>query len=558
MLSLLVPGVTSVARAQPYTDSLKVLIVFVKFADDQVADAAAIAHRGWPLFPDPTTLPTSAPLLISPSPDPPFVDSTLTAYFHQQSLGQMTVFGHVHPRVLVSLEPEEAYHGSNGGYGKLATEILTRLDADGVDFGDYDVNQDGRVDHIFLIIRGDSEKDNRRITWTGASCLDARCANGPPVGPYIPPLTLDGVLVDWDLSGSIVYNRTPGNVFPHYWLVRMMAHEIGHDFWRRFFIHIPAVTSNDVPIESNYSPATNVVGYVLMAGAGGGRDARGDLTISAFERHLLGWIDCETLSSDRKDVRVRDLYTTGDCWRIALDSGPSPRALFISNRQRVGPFDRYRLAGVSGQHEIGLLRTTGLMVGLAERNRYDLLPADNSLVLSTEDQAYQGDLFGPASRTQLTPWSRPTINGYTMRRIRNPISWQAIDNIRTHASEPGVLLFDYIADFRKRPFIREDSWMAWETAGQVIDARLTVTGAATLTVSTRMTLDGRVILHPGTTLRIERGAELMLGRNAALSLAAGASLEVDGVLTVTGLIIPQAGSSIRVGTTGRMTRASAQ
>ncbi len=548
--------VTPIARAQPLTDSLKVLIVFVKFADDQEPGDPSVSYREWPLFTDPSTLPHSAPFLLSESPDPPFGDSTLTAYFHRQSLGRMVVFGDVYPRTMVTDGPETDYHKPKGGYGTLSAEILNRLDRGGVDFSDYDYNRDGIVDHVFLILRRDSEKDARKISWTGASCLDARCANGPPVGSYIQPLTLDGVLVDWNLSGSIIFNRVPGNVLPHYWLVRMMAHEIGHDFWRRFFIHIPAITSNDVPAASNYDPATNVVGYALMAGAGGGRDASGDATISAFERHLLGWIDCPTLSVDAEAVRMRDLYTTGDCRRVTLGVGPHPRELFLSNRQRIGPFDRYRKAGVRSQFEMGLLRTTGLLIGLAERYRYEVLPADNSLVLSVENKAYQGDLFGPGSSTQITPWTRPTINGYTTRRIRHPISWQAIDNIRTDPADRSVVLFDYVADFRSRPVIREESWMAWETSGETIDGPVVITNGAKLTVSADVTFNRRVLLQPGTTLHVERGARLTLASTATLSLADSARLRVDGALVVDGIVIPQAGSKVEIGEDGQIRRGS--
>jgi hypothetical protein len=370
----------------------------------------------------------------------------------------------------------------------------------------------------------------------------------------MPPLTFDGVRIDWNLSGSIIYNRVAGNVLPHYWLVRMMAHEIGHDFWRRYFIHIPAITSNDVPAESNYSPATNVVGYALMAGAGGGRDASGDATISAFERHLLGWIDCPVLSDDMAGVRIGDLYTTGDCRRVVLDDSPRPRELFVSNRQRIGPFDRYRRAGVTRQFEMGLLRTTGLLVGLAERYRYEVLPADNSLVLSVENRTYQGDMYGPASSTQITPWTRPTINGYTTRRISNPISWQAIDNIRSDPTNRSVMLFDYIADFRSRPIIRENSWMAWESSGQVIEAPLLVTNGATLIIATEVTLDGRVAVESGATLHIERGGRLTLGSSGILSIFDTGRLRVDGQLVVGGVVIPQAGSTIRIGTEGQILR----
>ncbi|NNE45300.1 MAG: hypothetical protein HKN37_01435 [Rhodothermales bacterium] len=526
--------------------------MFVKFADDNSPGDPVVDYRKWPLYDDPARLPESAPFFLSPSPDAPFVDSTLTAYFFEQSNGRMVLFGNVYPRTIVSSGPEADYHRPRGGYGALATEVIHRLDDVGLDFSEYDFNKDGRVDHIFLIIRNDTEKMSGRITWTGASCLDARCANGPPVGKYIEPLRVDNVLVDWNLSGSILFNRVPGNIIPHYWLIRMMAHEIGHDFWARFFIHVPAITTNDVPAESNYRPPTNVLGYVLMAGAGGGRDARGDETISAWERSLLGWIDCPVLSSSESGVRLRDLYTSGDCRRIQIGEPKRERTLFLSNRQRIGAFDRIRRGGNDGRFDMGLLRTTGLLVGLSDRNRYEVLPADNSLELALDNASYAGDLFGPGSRSQLTPWTRPTSNGYSERRPASGGSWAAIDNIRSDADDPEVMLFDFVEDFRTRPIIREDSWMAAESANQEIDAPLVITDGATLTVSTELTLDGRVRVDPGAVLHISRNATLNLGPRSTLSLDEGSELRIDGRLNVAGVVTPRAGSTVVRGRTGRV------
>ncbi len=531
-------------------DTIKVLIVFVMFSDDNSRDGPDINFREWPLFDDRSRLPLSARHFVSPSPHPPFVDSTLTSYFYVQSNGQLILFGDVHPRTIVSREPEAAYHAPKGGYGRLAQDVIEQLDAQGVNFTDYDHNRDGVLDHIFLILRSDSEKDAGNISWTGASCLDARCANGPPRGPPIAEIRVDGIRVDWNRSGSVIFNRTPGSVRPHYWLVRMMAHEIGHDFWSRFFVHVPAIGDNDVPAESNYRPATRAVGYVLMAGAGGGFDARGDETISAFERDLLGWIECQTLEETERGIAIRDLYTTGDCVKIETGDVRRPRSLYLSVRSRAGPFDRYRRAGTREQFEIGLLRTTGLLITMADRRRFDVIPADNSLHLSRENADYDGDLFGPGAMTQLTPWTRPNINGYT----RNPRGmrphWHALDAIRWDDIDPATMRFDYVEDFRNQPVVREDSWIS-EAAGPVtIDGGLVVTGESTLTIETNVSLSGVAEVRESAVLHVERNATLTLDPSSAIIIRPGARVVVDGTLVHPGIISGAAGSRFEVGGRG--------
>lgn len=532
------------------SDTIKVLIVFVMFSDDNSPDDPTVYYRGWPLFEDRSRLPLSAPHLLSSSPDPPFVDSTLSAYYYVQSGGRLILYGDVHPRTIVSSEPEAAYHAPSGGYGRLAQDVIRQLDRQGVDFADYDHDRDGVLDHLFIVLRGDSAKDSRRITWTGASCLDARCANGPPKGPPVSEIHVDGVRIDWNLSGSIVFNRVAGNVSPQYWLVRMMAHEIGHDLWRRFFVHVPAITDNDVPAESNFRPATRTLGYVLMAGAGGGYDARGDETISAFERDLLGWIDCRVLAQTVSNVAVRDLYTTGDCVKLETGDVRRPRSLYLSVRTRTGPFDRYRRAGTRGQYEMGLLRTEGLLITIADRRRFDVIPADNSLHLSPENGPYQGDMFGPGTMTQLTPWTRPNINGYNRNPQRLQPHWHAIDAIRWEEDRPDAMRFDYLEDFRLRPVVREDSWITGETGPVAISGGLVVTGTSTLSIETDVTLTGVAEVQGSATLRVAPDAVLTLDPQSAIIIRPGGRVIVDGTLIHPGIISGAAGSRFRIGTSG--------
>lgn len=520
----------------PFADTLHALVVFVQFRDDPEPGNPSLAYRGWPLK---STLPTFASDLLAPRPEPPFSDSTLTAYYHQQSLGQFVIYGEVYDSVLVSQHAEARYHRPDGGYGYLTKETLDRIDALGFDFSRFDHNRDGQFDYLFLILRGDTQRDAKRFTWTGISCLDAACGGGPAAGRPTRDLTYDGLTFDWRSSGSILLHRTPGNVLPHRYHVRLMAHELGHDLWRPFFNHIPAITTNDVPQRSNRSPrGTDCIGYALMAGAGGGWDCRGDETISAFERKLLGWIDCTPLITPRSDVVLGDLYTSSDCFTVPLTGDAAGRIVYLSNRQRLGPFDRYRRSTGDGTYEMGLLRTTGLLATLAEGNRFDVLPADNTLDLAPANAPYQGDLFGPGTSRQLTPWTRPNTSGFTDYPAGYEPSWQAIDRIRYTGTADRSMAFDFIADFRTQPVIRADSWIGEETAGFVFQRPITITAGSTLYVQTALTIADQLVLDAGTTLIIAPGAVLTLTPSSVLQMGTGATIQVQGRINLDGFVIP--------------------
>ena len=524
------------AFATPYTDTLRALVVFVKFRDDDEPGDPVVAHRGWPLFEDATTLPSFARHLLAPTPSPPFPDSSLTHYFYQQSQGRFVLFGDIHKAVIVSRQPEAAYHAPQGGYGHLTAEILDRLDARGFDFSRYDHNRDGQLDYLFVIIRRDSKRDDKTFVYTGISCLDAQCGGGITAGRPRPELHYDGLRVDWRRSGAIIMHRTPGNIIPLFYHVRMMAHEFGHDLWAAFFNHIPPLTDNDVPFRSNRRRATGTIGYTLMAGAGGAYDARGDETLSAFERDLLGWIDCPTLGTSTNDVRLADLFTTSDCKKIRLHGDAGGRVLYLTNRQRLGPFDRLRHGGRQGQFEMGLLRTTGLLVMLADGVRLDVLPADNTLDLAPHNAAYTGDLFAPATASQLTPWTRPNTSGFTTYPRGVIPTWQALDRIRYTGTADGEMAFDYIEDFRQRPVIREEAWMQDETRGYTFTAPLTVTGGSTLHSGTTLSVARVLRVESGSTVMIEAGADITLLPGSILDLAYGAIFLVEGRLRLDGLL----------------------
>lgn len=535
-----------------YRDTLRALIVFTQFKNDNYPGDPAVNHRDWPLFPDRSTLPFTARPILSPTPTPPFADSSLTAYFYNQSDGNFILYGETYDSVLVTLHDESRYHRPQGGYGELTKELLDRIDAEGFDFSKYDHNRDGYIDYIFVVLRGDSKRDAKRFAWTGASCLDGRCTGGNLVNSQQKEAPVyDGKILDWNRSGSYIMHRTPGNVSSFHYYIRLMAHEIGHDLWARYFVHIPDNRTNDVPIKHNRGRSRDCIGYALMAGSGGAWDCGGSETISAFERDLLGWIDCIPLRETQQRVILEDLYTSSSCYKI--DLGRQHTRLYLSNLQHVGYFDQQRNVGANGQFQIGL-RTSGLLVHLATNVRLDVIPADNTLALSPRHEAYETDLFGPGTANQLTPWTRPNINGYTKYPKNVQPSWIAIDNIRASAVDNKTLLFDFYTDFRDQPTIRENSWMGDETAGHLFSSVIRVVEQSTLHLESDITIDKGIEIETGSTVHIAAGATVEVKEGATLTLKHGARLNIDGVLLLNGFMANSPGSLIETGEQGSIRR----
>jgi hypothetical protein len=510
-------GRPSLATADlPLSDTLRALVVFARFPDDAYANA-----REWPLRR--TAVPDFAHELLSTTTDPAdFPEPSLTRYFHDQSNGLFTLFGEVYSEVVIPDEPEAFYRAN--GWGYLTRDVLDVLDADpAFSFADFDHTGDGFVDYIFLVIRRDADKT---YSWAGVSDLrGAPPRRGGPAGC----LTYDEKQIDWQTSGTIIIHHTAGNVVPLVYHPLLMAHEIGHDLWRRHFLHLPPIISerNDVP----GSPLPSVAGerpdmaqsrrtsYALMAGAGGADQMSGGTVISAHERHLLGWITCTELTSDADDLRIGDLATTGSCYALDIPFLDRTRTLRLSNLQREAFYTQLRPFCEGGFEpdgsceafyaEVGQM-AAGLLPTLSDGIRYIELPADNMLQRGIMAEVYAGDLYDEHQGRQLTPWTVPNISGYAGYANVPPgqeVTWAAIDDIRYSGGPGGEMAFDFVRDFRTRPTIRKDSWMGAETAGSVFTGPLIVRDGSTLDVD--LGSGGRLEVAAGG--RVEAGSTLVMG-----------------------------------------------
>ncbi len=515
------------AMASAPSRTMRAIIAFVRFRDDDIVESGCMtrAKEAWR---DPDVLPTVAHQLLSSSPKPPFADSTLTAYFYQQSRGRFVLHGGSYPRVIVTEKDESAYRSGSSRVldrGAITQEVLRRMDEDSAfDLSEFDADGDGRIDYLFILLRRISDV---QLVAGGAPAVAALGYNPsrPEFGKSAP--------VASPPAGSFLIYRSAGIIIPHLDLVRLMAHEFGHTLWRGTPIgggHLPFV-GGDHGVPANGSRR---LGYALMVGRLTMQkdrdviDTRGDMLISAVERDMLDedWIECPVLSGSGT-VTLGDLYATSDCRRIVLPGPTEERTLYITNRQRIGYFDRLQFNPCQGSYH-GLMET-GLLVQLREGKRAAVIAADNTLELSIDTSAYAGDLFGPGSMTQLTPWTRPNISGFAQYPpdfVLQEGNWQALDDIRMTGGSSGEMAFDYIVDVRERPVIREDSWMGAETSGTRFRSNILVMDGARLTI------------EAGTEIHLAEGADLIVSgegtlafeREARVVLGPGSSVENRGTI----------------------------
>ncbi len=462
------------------------------------------------------------------------------------------------PEVYVTQLPGADYLNENpdgtqrpGGYGYVTREVLNALTADPrFDIGRYDADGDDFLDHLVMLFHytpaggGWSNLDGSpRNDGNTRGAPDEDGHLGADSLYYWSPERQDTVFVSWTSSGQ----QFDGNGGP---ARAGLAHEYVHDL--AAMGHTAMITSNDVPLvnlrHGMEDPDGQGCGYNRMCGgeSGGYDPAAG--TMAASELRRLRWVAPTTLDpagGDRLGRTLRSLYRHGDVYLVPLREGSAADTLSLENRQRSNFYDRTKVDDtrtldlgtiLSGLGTTGLLATlsVGDPSGGADLYRYDILLGDNEFdqvgrcdgtnsVCGGFD-AFTGDMYGPATKRQLTPWTRPNVSGYTDYDTAPAgfiPNWFAVDNIRYASGPDSTILFDFYADFRLAPtvVIRADSWMGAETSGTTFPTLVRVRDGAKLTVeaNTALTFAAGLTVDYGSRLVVEQGATLRFGPGTKLT-----------------------------------------
>ncbi|MEM0962293.1 MAG: hypothetical protein AAGK21_07160, partial [Bacteroidota bacterium] len=274
---------------------------------------------------------------------------------------------------------------------------------------------------------------------------------------------------------------------------------------------------------------------------GGGADSRGrptessnydgTLTLSGFEIRRLGWARRQVIdpTTDRRDVRLAPLYGTSEVALIPLGAGSAGDTLSLEYRRRANGFDAFPPQETDNPFYGRIYRdlpAEGLLVTLSHgeptgppgRYLYDFVPPSNRLVRAgsrcdgTSDGCagpyapWRDDMLRPDGISQITPWTRPNVSGYTHYPAGVEPNWFAVTDVRQVDDQ---LAFDVIADVRRSAFtITADSWMGVETDGVVFREPVRVANGATLRVGEGATVSfsGGLAVEPGAQFVCEPGA----------------------------------------------------
>jgi len=315
-------------------------------------------------------------------------NDSLHNFYDRSSYGTLdikgTTYGWYHsPRTRDQVAPittGDNYVAEQG----LIKEAIMAMDAQGVDFSQYDNNGDGEIDYFNVVWTGPAGAWSS--FWWGhqwSYFLDSYKVDGKSLGDYT---------WQWEKSSSRQTDFNPDTVI----------HETGHAL--------------GLPDYYDYDPEVGPGG-----GVGGADCMHLYMDHNAFSKYLLGWVTPKVIASGEATITLRESATTTDAVIVMPDASiaaPFKEYYVVQNRQNAGN-------DIGGQVFPWGTNRGGLMIwhvdargsgGFAWNNSYTshkllrLMEADGEEMIETEGWADEGDLYRPGASFDTT--SRPTSRDY--------------------------------------------------------------------------------------------------------------------------------------------------
>ncbi len=295
-------GGTNAFRPFPHTGNPKALVIMVQFSDRKFTYGKADVDNMFNGL---------------------GYDDT-SGYHNYSSLAQYMEdcsFGQYRPQFDVvgpyTLDNTTAYYGANSGgkdrnCAQMISEACAFADAD-VDFSDYDSDNDGYADLVYVIYAGYGEN------WGGSSDYLWPKSGIGSFGTY------DGVKVyrygiSQELAGDDSLTDSNGN--PMFNGIGVLCHEFCHTLGLCDIY--PTVSWTDTSLYDNQSMEM----WDLMDNGGNNYNGFAPTPLTAWQREKFGWMTIETLT-DPADVDIGPIDYGGKAYRIVNDDDATGNEYYI-------------------------------------------------------------------------------------------------------------------------------------------------------------------------------------------------------------------------------------
>lgn len=240
-------------------------------------------------------------------------------YFYAQSGGQFELtFDVVGP---VTVSKNQSYYGSNDYNGDdkypatMVCEACKKADQY-VNYADYDWDNDGYVDQVYVVYAGKGEADGGAsyTIWPHAWTLAA----GKTYGDGEGVLTLDGKKINSYACGGELNGQT-GDVAG----IGTMCHEFSHCLGYPDFY------------DTDYSGGQGMYSWDLMDNGSYNGDGYQPAGYTSYERWMAGWQTPVELLKTRSVTGMKSLQEGGEAY-IIYNKDHKDEYYLLENRQKVG------------------------------------------------------------------------------------------------------------------------------------------------------------------------------------------------------------------------------
>lgn len=242
---------------------------------------------------------------------------SVSDYFRDQSYGQFRLTFDVVGPVTVS-QPYGYYGKNSGSYSDVNVRDMVveacNLVRGQVNFADYDWDNDGEVDQIYLIYAGYGEQwgASPSTIWPHESSLSDQA------------LEIDGKRIDTYACSSELF----GNTGKYYSGIGTACHEFSH------CLGLPDI------YDVNYSGGIGMANWDIMSGGGyAGHSGKGEAPCgySAYERAFAGWLELKEINSSTIVTELPPIDEKPMAY-VLYNEGNREEFFILENRQSQGWF----------------------------------------------------------------------------------------------------------------------------------------------------------------------------------------------------------------------------
>lgn len=365
---------------------------------------------------------------------------SIRQYFHDQSMGAYNPhFDIVGP---ITLSQGYAYYGSSSTASKMVKEACEIVN-DSVDFAQYDLNNDGNVDLVYVLYAGFGENDppKKELIPVASNLIWPQYLSNAGAGPF------DGKYIKaCEYSNELdgFYSTVDKECIAG---IGVACHEFGH-----------ALGLPDMYATSSSHPKHKLLGsWDIMCNGPYNDDMHSPPSFTAYERFFMGWMT-PTLITEPDTLTLEHIATSNQAYLISETDthnmngvSPAPTVFYLlENRQKqswdIGiPGNGLMITRINYQPSLWSSNTVN---NTADNLGVDLIEADGLTPNTDTDDGHfgkPGDLF-PLGATEYTDIPEHAITGITMKdgiitfAYRGGIQPADTDSIVTSVEIPAMMI----------------------------------------------------------------------------------------------------------------------